>query len=138
MRKKIIIILIPIVILLFAFLSVAAFYIRPLDKANRLLIAANKSDTVEKIEDNSMISQENYNKLRIIDRDISEDEYVQLKTNKKYKLIGLKNVDIICFIKATVDSFDKKDFSDSYTKNLKISFSFIEGEWIVANVDIID
>ncbi len=139
MRKKIIIILIPLIILGLLILSIVAFYSVPFVKANSLLVSANKSETINVFDDDdSFISQDNYNKLRIIGREIYEDEYVRLKTSKKYDFINWKNVDLICSVNTTVVSFDKNVVSDSYTKELIISFSFIKGKWIVSNVDIID
>ncbi len=82
--------------------------------------------------------KKNYDKLHIINRDISDDEYVQLKTNKKYKFINLKNIDLICSVKATIDSFDEIVTPEVYKKDLKISFSFIDNKWIVSNVELID
>ncbi len=58
MRKKILIILIPVIIVLLVLLSFIAFYLIPFNKANDLLISANKSDTLIEIEDDSFISQE--------------------------------------------------------------------------------
>lgn len=130
--------LISIAVILLAILSIFAFYSLPLVKVNSLLICANKSDTIPKIDDSSFISQDNYNKLRIVDRCISEDEYVNLKTRKKYDFVDLKNIDITCSVKATIDSFEEIVSPDVYTKDLKISISFIDNKWIVSNVDIID
>lgn len=136
MKKTII--LIPFIIILVALLSVFAFYLVPFNKANSLLITANKSDTINTIEEDSFISQDNYEKLRIIDRVISDNEYVQLKTKKKYDFIDLKNVSLICSVSAEVDSLDEIVSPDIYTQQMIISFSFIDGKWSVSNVEIVE
>ena len=135
--KKIIAILIPAAIILYVILCVVAFYSIPFSKANALLISANKSDISYKIEDEAYISEQNYRKLRIVDKALDENEYVQLKTEKKYHFVDFKNIELICSVKATIDSFDEMGLTDSFVKKIIISFSFIDYKWIVTDVSIV-
>ena len=136
MKKTII--LITFIIILAGLLSVFAFYLVPFNKANSLLISANKSDAINTIEEDSFISQDNYEKLRIINRVVSDNEYVQLKTKKKYDFIDFKNISLICSVSAEVNSLDEIVSPDIYTQQMKISFSFIDGVWSVSNVELIN
>lgn len=137
MRKKTIAIVIPAAIILLVILCVIAFYSIPFSRANALFISANKSDSPYKLEDETYISEQNYRKLRVVDKTLDENEYVQLKTEKKYHFVNLKNLDLICSVKATVDSFDEMGQTDSFVKKIKISFSFIDYKWIVTDVNIV-
>ncbi len=136
--KKIMIIIIPVAILFFTIMAFLAFYSIPLVKANSLLISANKTDIINELEDDTFISRENYGKLRIVDKTVSDDEYVQLKTKKNYRFIDLKSIDIICSIRAEVNSFDEIVSPYCCTGKLRISFSFTDGEWVVSDVEKIN
>lgn len=57
---------------------------------------------------------------------------------KKYDFIDFKNVSLICSVSAEVDSLDEIVSPDIYTQQMIISFSFIDGEWSVSNVERID
>lgn len=133
MTKKAIILSVTITIIL-SVLCVIAFYAIPFVKANSLLISANKAEISNEFDDETYISAKNYEKLRIIDRALNEDEYVQLKTGKKYRFMNLKNVNLICSVKATVNLFDEAKPTYSFEKNIIISFSYTNHKWIVTNV----
>ena len=134
MKKKIII-LIPIAVILLGILGCAAFYSIPFSKANSLLIAANKSSVLDEIGNNSYLAQKDYEKLRVVPGQPGEDDYVQLKTRKKYSFRDFKTVDLICSVKATVFSSEEMTVENEYTGEMTISFSFENFKWIVTNVE---
>ena len=138
MRRKTILILITVAIILLSIFCAVAFYSIPFSKANTLLIAANKSEIPNKFDDEAYISEENYKKLCVIDRTLDENEYVQLKTDKQYRFVNLKNVNLIYSVKATIDSFDEIKTTDSFEKRMIISFSYINHKWFVTNVNIVN
>ncbi len=90
---------------------------------------------LDEIGNNSYFAQKDYEKLRVVPGQTGEDDYVQLKTRKKYSFRDLKTVDLICFVKAMVFSSEEMTVKEEYTGEMTISFSFENFKWIVTNVE---
>lgn len=131
MKKRFLIFVFSVAVL---FLIVIAFYIGPIIKLNTLIIAANKQELTDISGKQTYISNEDYMKLRIVD-EVLEEQYVQLKTKKKYKLVDIKTLNIECCVYATIKDFNDTRVVDRYEQKIIVTFVFTDNEWCVAMIE---
>lgn len=132
MKKKSIII---VIFVLFVLLMLTlAFYSIPFVESNQLIVFANKTGAEGEFED-SCITEENYKKMYILKREISENEYIRFKTVPKFKLLGVTKIMIMCDVKAMIYSLDDLSINDTYNDKLNITFEFVNDRWSVINVE---
>lgn len=131
MKKRFLIFVFSVAVL---FLIVIAFYIGPIIKLNTLIIAANKQELTDISGKQTYISNEDYIKLRIVD-EVLEEQYVQLKTKKKYKLVDIKTLNIECSVYATIKSFNDTRVVDRYEQKIIVTFVFTDNEWCVTMIE---
>lgn len=141
MRKSKFIILIPIILILLAFLSIVAFYSIPFVKANNLLKTANNrtlaeiADVFKEDVEKTYISKEHYEKMRVVKGDLADNEYVELKLKSKINFSNLTTINMTCNVRAIVYLFDEFKFLREYNDVLTVTFTFQGGQWKVTNVD---
>lgn len=114
-------------------LSVVTFYLIPFSKVNETIVSSNKTNGYS-VDDTSFISQENYEKMCVVNRKISDNEYVQIKTKNRFKICAIDKVEITSLVTASIDSLDEVKTKDTYEGYYSVYLSFEEGKWGVTEV----
>ncbi|MCQ2404754.1 MAG: hypothetical protein MJ083_02025 [Clostridia bacterium] len=132
MKKKTLLLIMFLVLAVFI-LSVVTFYLIPFSKVNETIVSSNKTNGYS-VDDTSFISQENYEKMCVVNRKISDNEYVQIKTKNRFKICAIDKVEITSLVTASIDSLDEVKTKDTYEGYYSVYLSFEEGKWGVTEV----
>lgn len=132
MKKKTLLLIMFLVLAVFI-LSVVTFYLIPFSKVNETIVSSNKTNGYS-VDDTSFISQENYEKMCVVNRKISDNEYVQIKTKNRFKICAIDKVEITSLVTASIDSLDEVKTKDTYEGYYSVHLSFEEGKWGVTEV----